>query len=186
MHAFDLQDRVIIVTGAASGIGRASAARLAEAGATVVCADLNETGAADTARSIGDRAEAAALDVTDRASVETVVARAIEEHGRVDVMANIAGIPSLDSALDITEAELDTVLAVNLKGVLFGCQAAAPHMIERGSGSIINFSSGVIDSPGAHICSRTRRRRRPSPNSPGRWPPRWRGVASESTPSRPG
>ncbi|HEY8060381.1 MAG TPA: SDR family NAD(P)-dependent oxidoreductase, partial [Acidimicrobiales bacterium] len=91
MDAFDLTDRVAVVTGAASGIGRASAERMAEAGATVVCADRDVAGATVTAEHItgaGGSAAAVSLDVTDPDEVEGVVQGALERHGRLDVMAN--------------------------------------------------------------------------------------------------
>jgi 3-oxoacyl-[acyl-carrier protein] reductase len=139
------------VTGAGSGIGRASAIRLAEAGARVVGADINGESANETAALItadGGEASAATVDVSNRNEVEALVASA----GRVDVMCNIAGIisPSRPVA-DVPENELDQVLAVNLKGVFFGCQAAARVMSEQGSGSIINMSSGAIDVPAPGI-----------------------------------
>jgi 3-oxoacyl-[acyl-carrier protein] reductase len=151
MYTLDLTDRVAIVTGAASGIGRESAFRLAQAGATVVCADWNEPGAKDTATQIGATAEVVALDVSDQAAVDALVAGTIARHGRLDVMANIAGIGATGTPMETTEAELDRVMAINFKGVFFGTQTAAREMIARGSGSIINFSSGIIDSPGTSL-----------------------------------
>jgi 3-oxoacyl-[acyl-carrier protein] reductase len=149
-EAFDLSERVAVVTGAASGIGEASAQMLAGAGATVVCADVNRAGAqgvADAIRTDGGKASAVACDVTVRDDVEALVLRTVDDHGRVDVMANIAGIMHESLVVDTKEEDLDRVLAVNLKGVFFGCQAAARVMVEQGSGSIINMSSGAIDVP---------------------------------------
>ena len=104
MNAFDLTGRVALVTGAASGIGRASAERMAEAGATVVCADQDVDGATVTAGQItgaGGQADSVSLDVTDAEEVEAVVQGAVERHGRLDVMANVAGIiHTLDGARD--------------------------------------------------------------------------------------
>jgi 3-oxoacyl-[acyl-carrier protein] reductase len=152
--AHDLTGRVAVVTGAGSGIGRASAHRLAEAGATVVCADIDGDGAQATADAItdrGDLADAAAVDVTDRAAVDDLVAGAVERHGRLDVMANIAGIIITNQVVDISEEEYDRVLGVNLKGPFFGCQAAARVMVEQGSGSIINMVSAAIDAPAPNL-----------------------------------
>jgi 3-oxoacyl-[acyl-carrier protein] reductase len=129
--AFDLSGKVAIVTGAGSGIGQASAQRLAERGATVVGADLKNTDVA--------------VDVSDRAAVHALVDDVVAEHGRLDVMCNIAGIMHDSSVLDTEEADLDRVLAVNFKGVLWGCQAAGRVMAEQGSGSIINAASTAID-----------------------------------------
>ena len=150
MEAFDLDGRVAIVTGAASGIGRASAERLAEAGATVVCADRDVDGATVTAEHVqgaGGTAEVVAVDVTDPASVEALVAGAVDAHGRLDVLANVAGIMHRSTVLETTAADLDRVLDVNLRGVFHGCQAAGRVMVEQGSGSIVNMASAAVDQP---------------------------------------
>jgi 3-oxoacyl-[acyl-carrier protein] reductase len=148
--SFDLDGRVAVITGAGSGIGEASARMLAAVGATVVCADINADGAAAVAKSIvadGGAATSAVCDVSVRAEVEDLVRGAVAEHGRLDVMGNIAGIIQESLVVDTDEADLDRVLGINLKGVFFGCQSAARVMIEQGSGSIINMSSGAIDVP---------------------------------------
>lgn len=148
--AFDLDGRVAVITGAGSGIGRASAAMLAAAGAAVVCGDIDLAAAEATAKEITDssgRAHAVATDVTRRSDVEALVSAAVETYGHLDVMANIAGIIVTNSVVDTPEDELDHVLGTNLKGVFFGCQAAARVMMEQGSGSIVNMSSGAIDVP---------------------------------------
>jgi 3-oxoacyl-[acyl-carrier protein] reductase len=149
-EAFDLSGRVGIVTGAGRGLGRAIAGRLAEAGATIVCADIDEVTAAETASLItaaGAAATSARLDVTHRSEVDDLVAATAAEHGRLDVMVNNAAIIVDGLILDTTEEELDRVLAVNFKGVFFGCQAAGRVMVEQRSGSIINMASGAIDIP---------------------------------------
>lgn len=153
-EAFDLSGRSAVVTGAASGIGRSSAEVLASAGASVLCADIDPGGAEATAASIideGGSARAAEVDVSVRREVETLVESALQEHGRLDVMCNIAGIISMGAVVDVEEAELDRVMAVNFKGVLFGCQAAARAMASQGSGSIVNMSSGAIDVGAANL-----------------------------------
>ena len=150
MDAFDLTGRVAVVTGAASGIGRASAERLAEAGATVVCADRDVDGAtvtADRVESAGGVADVIGVDVTDGEQVDALVAVSVDRHGRLDVMANVAGIMHRSTVLETTDADLDRVLAVNLKGVFHGCQAAARVMVEQGSGSIVNMASAAVDQP---------------------------------------
>jgi 3-oxoacyl-[acyl-carrier protein] reductase len=150
-RAFDLTGRTAVVTGAGSGIGRASAVRMAEAGATVVCADVNGDAAARTVALIqqaSGTATAATVDVSHREQVGTLIADTVARAGGLDVMCNIAGIigPPL-LVTEVTEGELERVLAVNLKGVVWGCQAAARVMVEQGRGSIINMSSGAIDVP---------------------------------------
>ena len=149
-RAFDLSGRVAIVTGAGSGIGRASAQRLAEAGATVVCADRDADGATVTVEAIveaGDAAEMAEIDVSDRDAVHDLVTGTVAAHGRLDVMANIAGVMHRSLVLDTEEADLDRVLGINLKGVFFGAQAAARVMVEAGGGSIVNMASAAVDQP---------------------------------------
>ena len=153
---YDLSGRVAVVTGAGSGIGRTSAAYLAAVGATVVCADVNADAAKATAEAIagdGGVASARQVDVSRRAEVDELVIGAQAEHGRLDVMCNIAGIMVNNLVTDIAEDELDRVLGINLKGVFFGCQAAARVMAAQGSGSIVNMSSGAIDTPAPTIGS---------------------------------
>lgn len=147
---FELTGKTSIVTGAGSGIGRATAQVLAAAGSNVVAADVVPEGLEETARAItgaGGKAIAVRTDVTSKAEVDGLVDQAVAEFGRLDVMCNVAGI-ALDSPIeDLTEQGLDRVVAVNLKGVLFGCQAAVRAMKPQGSGSIINVSSSVVDAP---------------------------------------
>jgi 3-oxoacyl-[acyl-carrier protein] reductase len=144
---FELNGLPALVTGAASGIGRETARALAAAGAPVVCADLDGDGAAATADSIGPPAVAMALDTSDRAAVAAAVDSVVERFGRLEIMANIAGIISQGPSVDVTPEELERVLAVNLKGVIWGCQAAGRAMAARRSGSIVNMASGAVDSP---------------------------------------
>jgi 3-oxoacyl-[acyl-carrier protein] reductase len=146
-----LYGRVAVVTGAASGIGAASAVRLAGAGAHVACVDIDGDGAAATAMAIGPEAAGGSssypADVSQRSQVDRAIEAVLATHGRVDVMVNVAGIIRNGPVVDTTEEDLDAVWAVNFKGVFFGCQAAARHMIERGSGSIVNMASAAIDDP---------------------------------------
>jgi len=145
---FDLSGQTAIVTGGAVGIGQASAALLAEAGAQVVVADRDQRAGERAAKEIveaGGRAEFTAVDVSQRLDVDALVAGTLSAHGRLDVMVNNAGIITDAPFLETTEEDLDRVHAVNFKGVFFGCQAAARVMVEQRSGSIVNIASGAID-----------------------------------------
>ncbi|MFJ8671838.1 SDR family NAD(P)-dependent oxidoreductase [Streptomyces sp. NPDC093589] len=147
LTAYDLTGRTAIVTGAASGIGRATAVLLAEAGATVHCADLDDRGAGATAAAITASAHPHALDVTRREQVAALADEARRHSGRLDVMANIAGIMHSSTVLETADADLDRVWNTNFKGVLYGCQEAARVMIATGiRGSIVTMSSGAIDT----------------------------------------
>ncbi len=152
--AFNLSGRVALVTGGGSGIGRTTAEVLAGAGATVVCADINPAGAQQTAQGIisaGGHAEAAELDVADRDAVFALVERVTSTHGGLHIMCNIAGIMIDSSIIDLDPAEFDRILSVNLKGVLFGCQAAGAVMVDQRSGSIINMASAAVLAPSPGI-----------------------------------
>jgi 3-oxoacyl-[acyl-carrier protein] reductase len=147
---FSLQDQVAVVTGGASGIGAATADVLASAGAAVVIGDIDAEGAQRTAEKIaadGGRAIAQSTDTTKRAEVQALVGRAVSEFGRLDVMANVAGVGYAKPVAEITDADFDRLIAINLKGVLYGCQAALEVMTPQRSGAIINVASTVIDSP---------------------------------------
>ena len=153
-EAFDLTGRVALVTGAASGIGRTTSEVLAGAGATVVCADVNAEGAAETARNIvadGGTAESAQLDVAARGAAATLVGHIRARHGGLHIMCNIAGVMIDSSIIDVDPDEFDRILSVNLKGVLYGCQAAGKAMVEQGGGSIINMASAAVLTPAAGI-----------------------------------
>jgi 3-oxoacyl-[acyl-carrier protein] reductase len=148
LGAFSLAGRVAIVTGAARGVGRGCAEALGAAGAHVVVTDVNpgdETVAIVEKR--GGSAESLLLDVTDRAAVDAVVADVASRHGRIDVLVNNAGTQVRRPAAELEEAELDRLVALNLKGTLFCCQAVGRVMVAQGSGSIVNIASEVIDRP---------------------------------------
>jgi len=147
---FDLSGQVAVLTGVASGIGKASALMLSDAGATIVGGDIDEAGAQATADEItgaGGKAVVQRVDVTRRADVDALVDRAQADFGRVDIMGNIAGIPHNKMVADCTDEEFERILAINLKSVFYGCQAAIRHMVPQGSGNIVNISSGAIDTP---------------------------------------
>ena len=151
---FDITGNVAIVTGAASGIGRAIALDLAGLGASVVAADKDIGGAQEVVKEIesaGGRAIATETDVTDKKEVEQMVQKTIEGFGKIDILVNNAGIIARNSVMDIQEEELDRTFDVNLKGVVLCSQAAARHMIERKSGKIVNVGSSL--SSRASVCN---------------------------------
>ncbi|HWA42310.1 MAG TPA: SDR family oxidoreductase [Hypericibacter adhaerens] len=138
------KDKVAVITGAARGIGRACAERFLAEGAKVVLGDLDAKRLKETADEIGpaDRVLAVVTDVSRKAAVDALVAAAADRFGRVDIMVNNAGIAMIKDFLDITEADYDKVLGVNLKGAFLGVQAAARQMIAQGRGGVIvNMSS---------------------------------------------
>jgi len=136
MSAPALAGQVALITGAAGGIGRAVAAALAEAGASLALADIHEPPA--PAGTI-----AMAVDVTQREAVAAMVARTAEHFGRLDILVNVAGVVSTGSAVTLPEAEWDRVLGINLKGTFLCCQAAIPAMRAKRHGRIVNIGSIV-------------------------------------------
>lgn len=152
--AYDFHGQVALVTGASSGIGFASAQAFAQAGAAVVLADINEDavrGAAEQLASRGARAMAVKCDVSDEAQAASMVARAVETFGRVDMAFNCAGI--LGPLCDATEeqgAAVDDVIAVNLRGVWACMKHELVQMRKQGGGAIVNCSSlgGLVGLPG--------------------------------------
>jgi 3-oxoacyl-[acyl-carrier protein] reductase len=134
---------VVLVTGGARGIGRATAQRFAEGGWTVVVADRDAAQAEKTAAELGKGAFAVALDVADRASVDQVVADVLERTGRIDCLVNNAGITRDATLGKMDDAAWDSVLAVNLTGTFNVTRAVAKGMVERKAGSIVNAASVV-------------------------------------------
>jgi 3-oxoacyl-[acyl-carrier protein] reductase len=149
--------RTIIITGAASGIGRATALIFAREGANVVCADIDAENARRTAESVvqlGAKALAVPTDVTKREAIDELVRRAIAEFGKVDFLFNSAGAAGRRSKfLDIDEALLDRTFDLNVKGTFHSMQAVLPHMLENGGGVIVNVASmsHKRGGPGASI-----------------------------------
>lgn len=137
-----LKDKIAIITGAAKGIGFATAKRFAEEGAKVMIADISLEAVNAAAAQIPN-AEAFVVNVTDRASIQTAVDRILERHGRIDILINNAGITQDARLIKMTEAQFDAVIDVNLKGVFNCTQLVVPHMLEKGKGAVVNASSVV-------------------------------------------
>ena len=139
-----LQDKVAIITGAASGIGRASAQLFAKEGASVVAVDLNEEGGKETVESIariGGQALFLKADVSRSQDSRNMIDTAVDRHGGLDVLFNNAGTAVFKSLLDHEEEDWDRVLNVNLKAIFLASKYAVPHMLKRQGGSIINTAS---------------------------------------------
>lgn len=146
-----LQDKVAIVTGAASGFGRGIAELYASEGAKVVIADLNGDAAADVARAIGGNALAIKADVTKRADVEAMIAATVKAFGGLDILVNNAGYTHKNQSLmTVSEDDFDRIYAVNVKSIYLTTLAAVPEMEKRGGGVIINTAStaGLRPRPG--------------------------------------
>jgi 3-oxoacyl-[acyl-carrier protein] reductase len=137
------EGRVALITGAARGIGRATAERFAAEGARVVVADVDERGAESVARAIGRGAVGLAVDVANARSVASAVAEALERAGRIDVLVNNAGIVRDATLAKTSDEAWAAVVGVNLTGVFHATRAVAPHMSARGSGAIVNGASIV-------------------------------------------
>jgi 3-oxoacyl-[acyl-carrier protein] reductase len=137
-----LKDKVAIITGGAKGIGFATVQRFAGEGAITIVADMNLESVKGAAAQI-PKAEAYAMNVTDRASIQAVVDQVMQKHGRIDILINNAGITQDARLVKMTEAQFDSVIDVNLKGVFNCTQIIVPHMLEAKSGAIVNASSVV-------------------------------------------
>jgi NAD(P)-dependent dehydrogenase (short-subunit alcohol dehydrogenase family) len=138
-------DKVALVTGAASGMGRAVSVRLAEEGAAVFGHDIDPDGLAGTAKLVADaggRMETRVGDVAGRAECFATVAVAVEAFGGLDVLGNIAGIARCHHAVDVPEDEYRRIMSINVDGYFFMAQAAIPHLLERG-GNIVNLASNA-------------------------------------------
>ncbi|MCB2048287.1 MAG: SDR family oxidoreductase [Novosphingobium sp.] len=162
MNSRLLEGKSAVITGAGSGVGRQAAFLFAQNGAKVTCADIREDwieGTVSEIRSAGGEAQGALCDVTRRADVEGAVAKAVETYGRLDIIYNNAGIASpmtkeggFKSFVEADDDDIDRLLAVNVKGVILGCQVAiAQFRAQGGGGVIVNTASvaGMIGWGGA-------------------------------------
>lgn len=143
-----LKDKVVIITGGGSGLGKAGCIRFAEEGAIVIVADYDTHKAIEVAMTICNnkmRALGLHVNVADKDSVQALVEYVIDKFGKIDILINNAGITRDKSLLKLTEENFDAVIDVNLKGVFLCTQAVAPHMIKQGYGKIVNTSSIVRD-----------------------------------------
>lgn len=142
-----LEGKIAIVTGASSGLGRATAYKFASEGAAVVCASRREVETDATAQNIrdeGGRSIAVPTDVSVREQVEAMVAKTISEYGRIDVAFNNAGVFFPEGKIhDASEEDWDTLIDINLKGTWLCMKYELPHMLEQGSGSVVNMASSA-------------------------------------------
>jgi NAD(P)-dependent dehydrogenase (short-subunit alcohol dehydrogenase family) len=145
-----LADRIAVVTGAGSGIGRATAELFGREGARVLATDVNGAAAAETARDAAGEVSAFEVDVRDESAVAAMFERSTELYGdSLDVLANVAGIQSVTNALDTTLESWEDTFAVNTRGVFLCCRHAIPLMQRSGGGAIVNLASvaGLVGFP---------------------------------------
>ena len=147
-----LDGKVSLITGAGSGIGRATAECFASEGSIVIAVDLNPDAVNATKEAIrvtGGRCHGLCVDVSQEAQVKGAIATTVQQFGRLDIMHNNAGISLLKPITETTEVDIDRLLGVNLKGVFFGCKYAIAHMLTQGGGVIINTASelGIVGQP---------------------------------------
>lgn len=149
-----VQDRVAIITGAASGMGKEAALLFAKEGAIVIATDINGAGAEEVVQQIeasGGRGVAFEHNVTDEATWQAIVKEAVKKYGKVDILVNNAGVSQSISFEEVSAEQWDFVMDVNLKSILFGVRATLPAMRQAGGGSIVNISSiaGLTGGSGA-------------------------------------
>jgi meso-butanediol dehydrogenase / (S,S)-butanediol dehydrogenase / diacetyl reductase len=142
------ENKIALVTGGASGIGRATALRLARDGAHVMIGDVNLAGLEETARLAGPQVRIAQLDVTDPDACAAFVGSTVAAFGGLDILCNIAGVLEMMALADITPQRWSRIMAVNINGVAFMTRAAMPHLVER-RGNVVNLASaaGLVGVP---------------------------------------
>jgi meso-butanediol dehydrogenase / (S,S)-butanediol dehydrogenase / diacetyl reductase len=138
-----LQDKVCVITGGGSGIGRAACHLFAREGAKVAVADKNTASAAAVAEEIGHGALPLTLDVADPSSVQATLEKVVAHFGRIDVLVNNAGYGIAGNVVDTSEEDWDRLMAVNVNGVFYGCKYVIPIMRRQGGGVIVNTASVV-------------------------------------------
>jgi len=139
-----LAEKIAVVTGGAQGIGKAIALRLASEGARIVIGDLNLERAqelAGQAKEHGYQFQAYRIDIANQDEVNQFFKKIFQDHGQIDILVNNAGIGGRKTFLETTEKEWNRIIDINLKGTIRCCRAVFKHMVERGSGKIINISS---------------------------------------------
>lgn len=151
-----MQDKIVVITGASSGLGRATAEMMIAEGARVVIADIDREAGAAIAKTIG--AEFVRTDVGNAADVEALVSGTVSQFGRLDVMCNNAGVIATTPILDTTDEAYDRMVTVNFGGVFYGTRAAGRVMVEQGFGVIVNTASngGCSPSEGMAVYSGTK------------------------------
>ena len=147
-----VQDRVAIVTGAASGIGEASAIRLAEDGAIVVCADINLAGAEAVAKKItdmGGKANAYQIDIADSDQCDACASDTLKRYGSIDILVNNAGVNLPGTFHEVPNEIIQKTLQINVAGMMYLTRACIPTMLKQKRGSIVNMSSinGLVSEP---------------------------------------
>lgn len=149
----DLTDKIALVTGAGSGIGRATAHALAAVGATVIVTDVNEPAGQETADHIGGATRFLPLDISDREACRAIATDVEAEFGRLDVLANVAGWDIIQPFLDVTDEFIDRVIEINLKGPINLTKAFVPALTASGSGRVVNVASdaGRVGSTGETV-----------------------------------
>ena len=157
-----LADKVVVITGAGSGIGRALALDCAARGSLLALTDVDEAGLAETveqAERAGARAlHSTRLDVSDRAAFTSYAAEVVEHFGRVNVVVNNAGVALTGDVEDLTYDDMDWIVDINFWGVVHGTKEFLPHLIASGDGHVVNISSlfGLISVPGQSLYNATK------------------------------